>query len=132
MLRALNLVGGIAKRISYFAPASFRQISSEIPANFHSQIFPRMFRPCFSRVSGHPKNSRPKFMAKIVGIPLQFHFVESKNVSRRYSAYWGDQSIQRNRHLKSTTSQKVPLEMAGFHLPHACSVNACPDRSSRC
>ena len=44
-------------------------------ANFDGELFTRVFRPCFSRISGPPppkKNSRPE----IVGISLQYHFLE--------------------------------------------------------
>ena len=40
-----------------------------------------------------PKNSHPKFTSRIVGIPLQFHFLEPKIYSRRFSACGGDQKI---------------------------------------
>ena len=62
-------------------------------ANFDSEFFGLVF----SRVSGHPKNSRPKFTSRIVGIPLQFHLLEPKIYSRRFSAYGGDQSLRQFR-----------------------------------
>ena len=72
-----------------------RRILGKLPANFSAnfdgEFWKRIFRPCFSRFSGHPKNSRPKFTSRIVGIPLQFHFLEPKIYSRRFSAYVGDQ-----------------------------------------
>ena len=54
-----------------------------------AKFFPRSFRRCFWRVSGHPR----KFTPKLVGIPLKFHFLEPKTFSRRFSAYWGDQIL---------------------------------------
>ena len=59
-------------------------------ANFDSEFFGLVF----SGVSGHPKNSRPKFTSRIVSIPFQFHFLEPKIYSRRFSAYGGDQDIK--------------------------------------
>ena len=57
--------------------AKFRKIASEFLSEFFQQIFPAIFRPCFSRVSEPPpppqKDSRPKFTPKIVSLPLQFH-----------------------------------------------------------
>ena len=65
-----------------------RRISQRIlMANFDSEFSGLVF----SRVSGHPKNSRPKFTSRIVGILLQFHFLEPKIYSQRFSAYGGDQ-----------------------------------------
>ena len=75
----------------YFGPANFRKIATA--GEFLSEFWWRIFRPGFSRVSGHPKNSRPKFTPRIVGIPLQFHFLEPKVYSRRFSAYGGDQEF---------------------------------------
>ena len=60
---------------------------------FLQRIFPQIFRLCFSRASGPPKSSRPKFTSKIVGTPLQFHIFEPKMLSRRFSAYGGDFGI---------------------------------------
>ena len=57
-------------------------------ANFDSEFFSLVF----SRVSGHPKNSRPKFTSRIVATPLQFHFLEPKVYSRRFSAYGGNRN----------------------------------------
>ena len=39
------------------------------------------------------QNSPPKFTSRIVGNPLQFHFLEPKIYSRRFSAYGGDQDF---------------------------------------
>ena len=52
-----------------------------------------MFRPCLPGLQALPKNSRPKVTPKLVGTPLPFHFLESKFLSRRFSAYRGDQYI---------------------------------------
>ena len=43
----------------------------------------------FPGLQAPPKNSRPKFAPKLVGIPLQFHFLEPKIESRRFSACGG-------------------------------------------
>ena len=68
-----------------------RRISQWIlMANFDSEFFGLVFFPGFQAT---PKNSRPKFTSRIVGIPLQFHFLEPKIYSRRFSAYGGDQLI---------------------------------------
>ena len=56
-------------------------------ANFDIEFFGLAF-PGFQATQ---KNSRPKFMSRIVGIPLQFHFLEPNIYSRRFSAYGGDQ-----------------------------------------
>ena len=67
-----------------------RRISQRIlMANFDREFFGLVF----SSASGHPKNSRQKFTSRIVGIPLQFHFLEPKIYSRRFSAYGGDQHL---------------------------------------
>ena len=53
-------------------------------ANFSALLF-QGFRP--------PKKFTPKFTSRIVGTPLQFHFLEPKIYSRRFSAYGGDQDL---------------------------------------
>ena len=58
-------------------------------ANFDSEFFGLVF-PGFQAT---PKHSRPKFTSRIVGIPLQFHFLEPKMYSRRFSAHGGDQHL---------------------------------------
>ena len=64
-----------------------RRISQRILiANFSALLF-QGFRS--------PKNSRPKFTSRIVGIPLQFRFLEPKIYSRRFSAYGEDQNLVR-------------------------------------
>ena len=65
-----------------------RRISQRIlMANFDSEFFGLVF----PGVSGHPKihaqNSRPE----LSGFPLQFHFLEPKIYSWRFSAYGEDQ-----------------------------------------
>ena len=74
-------------------------------ANFASEFFGLVF----SKVSGHPKNSRPKFTSRIVGIPLQFHFLEPNIYSRRFSAYGGDQNLR----LKRTPLKIAPNKKKG-------------------
>ena len=67
-----------------------RRISQRIlMANFLREFFGLVF----SRASGPPKNSCPKFTARIVRIPLQFHFLEPNTFSRRFSASGGDQQF---------------------------------------
>ena len=56
-------------------------------ANFDSEFFGLVF----AGFQVTQKNSRPKFTSRSVGIPLQFHFLELKTYSRRFSAYGGDQ-----------------------------------------
>ena len=79
-----------------FWPSEFeencRWISQRnLMANFDSEFFGLVF-PGFQ---AHPKNSRPKFTSRIVGIPLQCHFLEPTIYSRRFSAYVGDQDFFR-------------------------------------
>ena len=66
------------------------KLSAKFSANFHSEIFAQIFQtvvsPGFQATGWHPKQSRPKFTLKLVGIPLQFHIFGPKNVSRRLSA----------------------------------------------
>ena len=59
-------------------------------ANFDGEFFGLVF-PGFQATQ---KNSCPKFTSRIVGIPLQFHFLEPKIYSRRFSAYGGDQYLE--------------------------------------
>ena len=75
-----------------------------------ANFFERIFRPCFSRISGPPKkihaqNSRPE----IIGIPLQLISLSRTELfSLRFSAYFGDQLLP--------TSSLVP----GTHHCHVC------------
>ena len=46
--------------IFYFGPANFRKIAGEFLSEFSRRILIAIFRPCFSRVSGHPKKFTPK------------------------------------------------------------------------
>ena len=57
-----------------FGLANFRKIAGEffLMPNSDSKFIGLVF----SRVSGPPENSRPKFTPKLVGIPLEFHFLE--------------------------------------------------------
>ena len=77
-------------RFFFFAWRVLGNLPTNCSANFDGDFFQRLFRPCFSRESATPpkKNSRSKFTPKLVGIPLQFHFLI---VSRWFSAYGGDQ-----------------------------------------
>ena len=86
---------------------SVRRNSGKLPANFSANLdgefIPRTFRPCFSRVSGppplkiHAQDSHPK----IVGVPLQFHFLDPQFFPRRFSAYRGDQQMLRAARLQN-------------------------------
>ena len=74
--------------IFYFGPANFRKIAGEFLSEFWWRIFLAKFSALF--LSGlqatqkiHALISRPE----IVGIPLQFHFLEPEIYSRRFSAY---------------------------------------------
>ena len=58
-------------------------------ANFDSE-FSAFF---FQGFQATQKLSRPKFTSRLVGIPLQFHFLEPKIYSRRFSAYGGDRNF---------------------------------------
>ena len=75
------------------------KLSAKFSANFHSEIFAQIFQtvvsPGFQATGWHPKQSRPKFTLKLVGIPLQFHIFGPKNVSRRLSAD-GEANVVRN------------------------------------
>ena len=60
-----------------------------------ANFFRKRFELVFPGLQAPPKNSRPKFMPKLVGIPLQFlHFFGPKMFSRQSSAYEGDQQLQ--------------------------------------
>ena len=77
-----------------FWPGEFwencRRISQRVlMAIFFCEFFGLVF-PGFRAPT---KNSRPKFTPRIVGFPLQFHFLEPKTCSRRFSAYGGDQGL---------------------------------------
>ena len=63
-----------------------RRISQRILMAFF--FFRKMFGLIF-QVSGLPKNSRPKFTPRHVGIPLQLHLSQTQLFSRRFSAYRG-------------------------------------------
>ena len=53
----------------------FGKLPANFSAEFDGEVFPRVYRPCSSRVSAPPqKNFTPKF----VGIVLEFHFFEPK------------------------------------------------------
>ena len=57
----------LARRIFGKLPANFSaHFDGNFSAKFDGKFFPQFF----------PKNSRPKFTPRIVGIPLQFHFLE--------------------------------------------------------
>ena len=75
-------------------------------ANFDSEFFGLVF-PGFQAT---PKNSRPKFTSRIVGIPLQFHFLEPKIYSRRFSAYGGDRDLKN--HVKNDLKNHFKDDLA--------------------
>ena len=78
----------------FLGSTNFRKIAGEFLSGFDGEFFPQNVRPCFSRISPPPpqkKTFTPKFTSRIVGIPLQFHFLKPKIYSRRFSAFWGDQ-----------------------------------------
>ena len=52
---------GLAERISGEISNSVRRKSADLSANFDSQIFPQIFRPCFPGLQAPWKNSRPEF-----------------------------------------------------------------------
>ena len=58
-----------------------------------AKCFREFFGLVFSGFQAHPKNSRLKFTPSVLGIPLQFHFLGPKIISRRFSAYGGDQGF---------------------------------------
>ena len=64
-------------------PASFS-------AKFDGECFPQCFFGLvfFPGLQASPTKSRPNFTLRFVGIPLDFHFLEPKVISRRFSAYW--------------------------------------------
>ena len=64
---------------------------AKFSANFDGEKFPQIFRPCFFQgLQAPPKKVTPK----IVGIPLQFHFLEPKIVSHRFSAFGEDHELE--------------------------------------
>ena len=67
--------------IFYFCLANFRKIAGEFLSESWRRILIANFSALFYRASGHPKNSRPKFTSRIVGTPLQFHFLNPKFIS---------------------------------------------------
>ena len=66
------------------------RILGKLPANFSANFFSGFSREWFGLVSlmfqAPPKNSRPEFTPRIVGIPLHFQIFEPTSIS----AYWGD------------------------------------------
>ena len=74
-----------------------RRISQRIlMANFDSEFFGRVFPGFQATQKIHAQYS----LSRIVGIPLQFHFLEPKIYSRRFSAYGGDQHVLKLRRAK--------------------------------
>ena len=55
-----------------------RRISGKLPANFSANFDREFFGLVFPGLQATQKNSRPKFTSRIVGIPLQSHFLEPK------------------------------------------------------
>ena len=102
-----------------FWPSEFeencRWISQRnLMANFDSEFFGLVF-PGFQ---AHPKNSRPKFTSRIVGIPLQFHFLEPKIYSRRFSAYVRDQQFHQVMQKIARWVGHEKLKEEGGHRPN--------------
>ena len=66
----------------WFGPANFRKIASEFRGKFLQRFFSANFSALFLQ------GFRPlkKYTPKIVGSPLQSHFLEPKPFSRRFSA----------------------------------------------
>ena len=52
-----------------------RRILGKLPANFSANFDGKYFGLVFPGFQATPKNSRPKFTSRIVGIPLQFTFL---------------------------------------------------------
>ena len=79
--------------IVYFGPA----IVGKLPANFDSEfwwwISIANFSALFFQGFRPPKKFTPKIHGQNCRIPLQFHFLEPKMFSRRFSAYRGDQDF---------------------------------------
>ena len=80
-------------------------------ANCDSEFFGLVF----SRVSGHPKNSRPKFTSRIVGIPLQFHILEPKIYSRRFKFLLAGETKKQSMH-----EGLVPRDSPNLGAPTSC------------
>ena len=55
-----------------------RRSLGRLPANFSANFDSEFFGLVFPGFEPTQKNSRPKFTSRIVGIPLQFHFLEPK------------------------------------------------------
>ena len=100
-------------------------------ANLFCKVFGLVFQCSGPPPPTQKKKWRPKFTPKLVGIPLQFHFLEPKMFSRRFSAYGGDQQINTGvanfRRMSetptTTTSQKsiaIHLQFVLQYMPPIC------------
>ena len=85
------------------------------PANF-SANFDGEFR-CLVFPGFHPK-----FKSRFVGIPLQFHFLEPKIYSRRFSAYSGGQKMAGVTHAKAWFRKSPVCSSLTMWLPTAPGV----------
>ena len=74
--------------ISYLA----WQILGKMAGESLSDFFPNFFRPCFSRDSGPPPPQRT-IHAQTSRHSSPISLSRTHNVSRRFSAYWGDPKI---------------------------------------
>ena len=113
----------LAQRSSGKLPVSFS-------AKFDGEFFPRIFRPCFARIPGPPPPPK-KFTPRIVGIPLQFHFLEPKIYSHRLSAYWGDQDLRFPNQLGSVSWPLVSDCKLRTHRPLIGKVVTTSEKSAR-
>ena len=100
-----------------FWPGEFqencRRLSQRIWWRFFSANFSALF---FQDFRPPPKKSRPKFTPRIVGSPLQFHFLKPNFYSRRFSAYGGDHKVAGFSPPPSRKNKKAPWTLSLSHL----------------
>ena len=83
----------------FFGLANLGKLPVNFSAKFDGKFFPGSFRPRFSRASAPPPQ---KFTPEIVGFLLQFHVLEPKWFSRRFSACGQEQHVShRDSHVSS-------------------------------